>query len=360
VSAAAVATLQEMIREGSRLLPVGGGTKPALSGVPADSTALELSALRGILEYDPAELTFTAMAATPLSEIEGELAEHGQWLPFDPPLARSGATLGGAVASGIAGPGGFGSGAVRDFVVGVKVIDGQGRVFSGGGRVVKNAAGFDLPKLMVGSAGRLGVIVEVCCKVFPKPASYATVVFETTGIEAALAAIAALSRSPIAIEALELEPPGRVSARLAGSGELLGRRARRLAAIVPAPSTVIEADEEADLWRGIGGLEWAPGGSRVVVAPQAIADVPALERALAPADPPRRYSLGANAGWIAWPTDRPPAELSDVLSAIGLRAIALTGPPLSPPLLGAAAPTAFGERVRDALDPQRRFLEIWP
>lgn len=360
MSAAAVATLQETIREGSRLLPVGGGTKPALSGAPAGSTVLEVSALRGILEYDPAELTFTALAGTPLDEIEGVLAEHGQWLPFDPPLIHSGATLGGAIATGIAGPGGFGSGAVRDFVVGVKILDGQGRVISGGGRVVKNAAGFDLPKLMVGSAGRLGVIVELCCKVFPKPASRATVIFETTGIEAALAAIVALARSPIALEALELDPPGRVSARLAGSGDLLGPRARRLAAMVPAPSSVLEADEEeADLWNRIGGLEWAPSASRVVVVPHEVADVPALEHGLAPVAPPRRYSLGANAAWIAWPAAYPLAELSSVLSALGLTAIALTGRPLSPPLLGAAAPNAFGERVRSALDPERRFLEIW-
>src|SRR5205823_1666501 len=82
-------------------------------------------------------------------------------LPFDPPLGAAGATLGGVVAAGTSGPGAFGHGGVRDFVIGVRFVDGRGRLVAGGGKVVKNAAGFDLPKLLVGSIGRLGAIAEL-------------------------------------------------------------------------------------------------------------------------------------------------------------------------------------------------------
>ncbi len=159
-SAGRIEEVQEVVRgaePGMRLLPVAGGTKPALSSSSrADVQRLDVSELTGVLEYDPAELTLTALAATPLVEVQTALAEHGQHLPFDPPLAEAGATLGGVVATGAAGAGAWRNGGVRDFVIGVRFVDGTGRLITGGGKVVKNAAGFDLPKLMVGSIGRLG------------------------------------------------------------------------------------------------------------------------------------------------------------------------------------------------------------
>ena len=164
--------VQELVRgaePGIRLLPVAGGTKPALSSSSrADVQRLDVSELTGVLEYDPAELTITALAGTPLVEVQTALAEHGQHLPFDPPLGEAGATLGGVVAAGAAGAGAWRNGGVRDFVIGVRFVDGTGRLITGGAKVVKNAAGFDLPKLMVGSIGRLGVIVQLSFKVFPK------------------------------------------------------------------------------------------------------------------------------------------------------------------------------------------------
>ena len=99
-----------------------------------------MSGLAGVVDYDPAELTFTALPGTTLAEIDAMLAANGQHLPFDPPRLGDGGTIGGAVAAGVTGPNGFSAG-VRDFVVGVRFVDGTGRLAMGGGRVVKNAAG---------------------------------------------------------------------------------------------------------------------------------------------------------------------------------------------------------------------------
>ncbi|MFN9911536.1 MAG: FAD-binding protein, partial [Pirellulaceae bacterium] len=102
---------------------------------------------QGILEYDPSEFTITARAGTPLSELVDALAEQGQYFPFDPPLVAQGATLGGLVSSGISGSSRLRFGGIRDFVLGVRWVDGTGAIAVAGGKVVKNAAGFDIPKL---------------------------------------------------------------------------------------------------------------------------------------------------------------------------------------------------------------------
>src|SRR5688572_27540127 len=156
------------------VLPSGGGTKPALSRAPDGVVRLDMRGLSGMVEYEPDEFTFTALAGTPLSVVQAELARHGQYLPFDPPLAAEGATLGGTVAAGLSGPGRLRYGGVRDFIVGVQWVDGGGALIRGGGKVVKNAAGFDFPKLFTGSMGRLGVLVEMTFKVFPSPAARVT------------------------------------------------------------------------------------------------------------------------------------------------------------------------------------------
>ena len=134
---------------------------------------LDLSRLSGVLEYEPGEFTFTALAGTPLASVDSLLAEHGQYLPFDPPLAERGATLGGTVAAGLSGPGRYRYGGVRDFILGVRFVDGAGALVRGGGKVVKNAAGFDLPKLMVGSLGQLGVLVELTLQSLPAAGGHA-------------------------------------------------------------------------------------------------------------------------------------------------------------------------------------------
>ena len=169
-TAANVPEIQQALLDLPQVKVTAGGTKNALS---ADAN-LSLAPLAGVSEYQPSEYTFTAKAATRLSEIESMLAEHGQYLPFDPPLVDAGATLGGTVAAGLSGPNRFRYGGVRDFILGVQLVNGEGELVNGGGKVVKNAAGFDIPKLMVGSLGSFGVMTELTFKVFPAPAATAT------------------------------------------------------------------------------------------------------------------------------------------------------------------------------------------
>jgi glycolate oxidase FAD binding subunit len=137
---------------------------------------LDVSGYRGIVAYEPTELYITARCGTPLAEVEAALAEKGQMLAFEPPRF-GGATVGGCVAAGLSGPRRQQAGAVRDFVLGVKLVDGTGQVLDFGGQVMKNVAGYDVSRLLAGSMGTLGVLAEVTLKVLPRPVAEQTLVF---------------------------------------------------------------------------------------------------------------------------------------------------------------------------------------
>lgn len=161
-------TLKRATADRTPLRIRGGGTKDFYGG-PTIGETLRVAAYRGIVDYEPSELVITARCGTPLKEVEAVLAQHGQMLPFEPPHFGSSATLGGCVAAGLSGPRRATSGAVRDYVLGVRILDGRGTELAFGGRVMKNVAGYDVSRLMVGSLGTLGVILEVSLKVLPRP-----------------------------------------------------------------------------------------------------------------------------------------------------------------------------------------------
>jgi glycolate oxidase FAD binding subunit len=139
--------------------------------------ALSTTGWAGIVSHEPTELVITARAGTPLAELEAALAEAGQCLPFEPPHFGPAATVGGMVAAGLAGPARATAGSVRDYVLGVQLINGQGELLTFGGQVMKNVAGYDISRLMAGSRGQLGVIAEVSLKVLPVAPAEATLVF---------------------------------------------------------------------------------------------------------------------------------------------------------------------------------------
>jgi glycolate dehydrogenase FAD-binding subunit len=151
----------------------GGGTK-AFYGEMPHGRPLELGALAGITSYEPAELVVTARAGTRLDELEAALAERGQCLPFEPPRFAAGGTVGGMVAAGLAGPARAAAGGVRDHVLGASLVDGHGELQTFGGQVIKNVAGYDVARLLAGSWGILGPIVEVSLKVLGAPPVNAT------------------------------------------------------------------------------------------------------------------------------------------------------------------------------------------
>ncbi|MHB8622228.1 MAG: glycolate oxidase subunit GlcE [Sulfuricaulis sp.] len=162
---------------------VGAGTKTFYSGTPPGSP-LAINSHRGIISYEPTELVLTARAGTPLADIESALAEKGQLLGFEPPYFGKTATLGGTIACGLSGPRRPYAGSARDFVLGTTIINGQGEILKFGGTVMKNVAGYDVSRLMVGALGTLGVLLEISLKVLPKPAQEITLSFEMPAAQA--------------------------------------------------------------------------------------------------------------------------------------------------------------------------------
>ncbi len=142
----------------------------ALVSAGARISALDLRAMRGVLEYTPEDMTVSVEAGVTLAQLQARLAEHKQWLPIDPPGADT-LTMGALLAANKSGPRRFGHGTIREHLLGIKVVLADGRVIKAGGKVVKNVAGYDLCKLFVGSHGTLGVIVEATFKVLPRPES---------------------------------------------------------------------------------------------------------------------------------------------------------------------------------------------
>ncbi len=181
-----LALLQDVIRDAAaRRAPLrvrGGGSKDFFGNEPRGAL-LDTRSYAGIVDYEPAELVVTARCGTPLSELERILAERGQCLAFEPPHFGA-ATFGGCLAAGLSGPRRASAGAARDFVLGVKLIDGRARELDFGGRVMKNVAGYDVSRLAVGSLGTLGLIAEASVKVLPKPGHELTLCFQLGEAEA--------------------------------------------------------------------------------------------------------------------------------------------------------------------------------
>lgn len=348
--------VQEIVRQHRAIRVRGGGSKPALSTAPDDGVLLDLSGLAGLVEYEPAEFTFTAQAGTPLAEIGAVLAKEGQYLPFDPPLAAAGATVGGTVAAGLSGPGRVRYGGVRDFLIGIRFVDGQGTLLRGGGKVVKNAAGFDYPKLFVGSLGRLGVLTEVTFKVFPEPPAYATLAFPAPDLPAALACVQKLNRSKFDINGLDFAPGQtgwNVWVRLGGLATALDARMTELGRLTGGGER-LAGEAEAEQWQSANRFAWLPADAALVKIPVTPGRVAALEEVL-PADAPRRYSVGGNLLWLGW---QPPAAALDALLAEReLSGLRLRGDG-EQPWLGKRPGGAFVERVKTALDPDNRFGAI--
>jgi glycolate oxidase FAD binding subunit len=335
-------TTAECIREALLAVPraraVGARTKPGLSAAQEGVTAIEVAGHRGMVEYDPGEFTFTAKAGTPLREIAAELAGNGQFLPFDPPLLEAGATLGGTIAAGVNGPGRLRFGGMRDFILGVTFLTGDGRLVHGGGKVVKNAAGFDFPKLLVGSCGRLGVILEATFKVFPKPRAMLTAEARCESLAAAVDLAGRIGRLPADLEALELDPPGRVLARLAGDASTLPARLGRLNE--ESGAGFVQTDESV----------WQTYAAQLPVkVPITLPQVLSLDAALQSRGIARRYSVAGNVALLSGPW----AEIDAVLLAQQLPGLSLGE---APARIG-AWPDPAGERlVAGVLDPSSRLV----
>ncbi len=336
--------LAEAVRSSPRALAVGAGTKPRLSQVAEDVVRISTAKLRGIVEYEPSEFTFTALAGTPVRELAAVLAERGQYLPFDPMFAAAGATLAGTVAAGTSGSGRFRYGGLRDFILGVRFVDGEGRLLRMGGKVVKNAAGFDLPKFFIGSAGRFGALAEITFKVFPRPAAKRTLRLDGLDAAAAVAMFAAAGRARWELYALDYVPDDHsVYALLGGPATALDALAAEI--LARWKGTVVDADAAQTLWRDAAEAAWAHAGGTLLKVALSPADVLGFLQRV-PAGGRTRIAAGGNVAWLSLPA-------GVAVPALAVPAMTLRG--VAPLWLGPRSQFEIFRAVKTALDPHGKF-----
>jgi glycolate oxidase FAD binding subunit len=220
----------------------GGGSKD-FYGAALNGEILDTTAYRGIVDYEPTELVITARAGTPLAEIEAALKERGQMLAFEPPHFGDHATLGGCIAAGLCGPRRAAVGAARDFMLGVRMMDGRGNDLRFGGQVMKNVAGYDVSRLMVGSLGTLGLILEVSLKVLPLPLAEVTLRFKFPG-DKAIQMLNQWAGKPLPISA-SAYTDGELGIRLSGAAAAIEAACKKLGG-----ERIDEAQAE-QFWAGI-------------------------------------------------------------------------------------------------------------
>ncbi|MDO8069569.1 glycolate oxidase subunit GlcE [Janthinobacterium sp. SUN206] len=220
----------------------GGGTKDWY-GQQLAGEVLDTRAYAGIIDYEPTELVITARCGTPLAEIEAALAARNQMLAFEPPHFGPGATVGGVVASALSGPRRASAGALRDFVLGSVLMDGHGQRLAFGGQVMKNVAGYDVSRLLAGSLGTLGLILEVSLKVLPLPLREATLRLECAEI-AALRMLNEWAGKPLPISA-SCWHDGVLSVRLSGAEAAVS------AALTSLKGELLAAEDAAAFWLSV-------------------------------------------------------------------------------------------------------------
>ncbi len=328
---------------------IGGGTRQIgrVKGTP-----LHTSGLSGIQLYEPEALTLVAQAGTPLAEIEALLAKHNQRLPFEPydlrPLQGTTGTptIGGVVATNASGPRRIQAGACRDSLIGVRFVDGLGRVIKNGGRVMKNVTGYDLVKLLAGSHGTLGVLTEVSFKLLPAPEATATVLVQEAE-ELSAATMAKAMASPFDISGAA-HAGGITALRLEGLGGSVTYRSEALATLLGGEIGLFdwEAQRDARAFAGRAGDVW-----RVSVKPS---DGPATAEAL------RRHGADAVifdwAGGLLWVLAEAGSDLRAGLAsghATLIRGASQAFPPEPAPI--AALSTALRQKFdpRGLLNPNR-------
>ena len=262
------AEVAEAVRQaagrGSNLAVAGNGTRSFLGRRARQEDRLELCGLDGLVSYEPDELIVVARPGTRLTALEQLLAERGQHLAFEPPHWSGAATLGGAIACGLSGPRRFKAGAARDFVLGVEFVDGRGELVRAGGKVVKNVTGYDLPRAMTGSFGTLGVLTEICLKLWPRPLSERTVVIEGLQIEAAAEKLVSWASLPFEISGLAWFPEdaeNRTFARVEGLQAAVVEQAETLAREAGSGAGILDAGPSRRTWLNIRELSAMQPGS---------------------------------------------------------------------------------------------------
>jgi FAD/FMN-containing dehydrogenase len=370
----------------------GAGTK-AFYGGPARGEPLEVRALAGISSHEPTELVVTVRAGTPLQDLEAALAQHGQCLAFEPPRfadpgsdadtdadvdadvdtdadtdsgiggmlgGTRGGTVGGMVAAGLAGPARAAVGGVRDHLLGATLLNGRGEVLSFGGQVMKNVAGYDVSRVLAGSMGVLGVILEVSLKVLPVPTAFTTLAFDVDEA-GALQRLNGWRRQPLPIHASSWHA-GRLMLRLAGARAAVRAACEQLSG--PQGGRAVDGNEAAAWWRGVRDQRLPFFRLR----PEALARGEALWRLSVPAATPCLRSPGDSfiewGGALRWVrSTAPTAQMRALAAQAGGHATRMRAAAPSPDagaLSDAFAPLPavlmrVHQGLKQAFDPDRVF-----
>jgi glycolate oxidase FAD binding subunit len=334
-----IAELCERVRDHSArkaALRIRGGGSKDFYGEASAGEALEMSGYSGIVAYEPKELVLTVRAGTRLSQVEAELESQRQMLPFEPPHFGDAATIGGAVAAGLSGPRRPYAGAVRDFVLGTRIVNGKGEDLSFGGRVIKNVAGYDVSRLMAGALGTLGIITEISFKVLPRPPAEATLEFEM-GEEAATLQVNRWAGLPLPLSATAWEA-GRLRVRLSGAPTAVAAARQKMGG---------ESVDAGDYWVSLREhrLPFFIGG-----APLWRVSVPQAAEPLAVSQP-QLVEWGGGLRWVVGDLD--PLMVRSTAERAGGHATLFRGGnrdagvfhPLKPPIL------KIHKRLKEAFDP---------
>ncbi len=360
---------------------IGANTRSAID--LSDGDVLATTKLTGIVDYDPAEMVMTARAGTALADIEAAISEKGQFLAFEPidlgpVMGTTGrSTIGGVMATNSSGPARFVNGAARDHLLGLRFVNGAGEIIRAGGRVMKNVTGLDLPKLLAGSRGELGLITEVTFKVLPKPQATATLVLSCDGDANAAKAMAAALRLPLSVSGAAFVPGdlagrvmignlpegGAVLLRMEGLMASVKERAEKMRAAMAPFGHVTVADGEASItmWSAIRHAIPFSGDRTSFLWRISMAAMSAHRFVAAMRRETRANVLYDWQGSLVWleTSQRLDAQLvrTEIAKAGGGHAVlirtssSLDGRcvPLSPPML------ALSQRIKAALDPQSIF-----
>ena len=333
------AQVQAAQAEGRPLVIQGSGSK-ACYGRPVAGEVLDSRVHRGIVHYDPVELILTARAGTPLAQVEAALAAQGQYLPFEPPHLGAQATLGGCIATGLSGPRRPWAGPARDYVLGTRVLTATGKVLRFGGEVMKNVAGYDVSRLMVGAQGTLGLITEISLKVLPQPAACAGLALEMP-LPHAFAKLARWGRQPLPLTAA-CWSAGRLYLRLEG-----GERS-----VAAARSRLGGDSVDSSFWQDLREQRlpvFQPRAGSALWRLALPANVPELTQI--PGD--WLYDWGGTQRWLQ--TSATATEIRQTAQSLGGHATCLTPGAAEPWTPLAPALARYHQRLKDQLDPRRIF-----
>lgn len=351
-----IGELCEIFAEGGPYRLRGGGSKDVI-GAEVDATVVDMRGFSGVVDYDPPELVLTVRAGTPLADVQALVASEGQMLVFDPfdhaaiLGGEARATIGGVVAAGVAGPARLSRGAARDHLLGFTAVSGRAEKFVAGAKVVKNVTGYDLPKLITGSWGRLVAVTELTLKVLPAPREQQTVVLRGLDPAAAVAAMAKAMGSSAEVTAAAHLPDwdgGAVTAlRLDGFPSSIAARRETLGGL--------EAIDGMALWEAVRHATPLP------------ADKP-LWRCIIPAGRAPAFVAALSGDWLfdwagglVWlASDADPQAIRTAATAAGGHAMLIRANAAMraavPALQPQPAPlAALEERVRRAFDPEGVF-----